>query len=57
MRTMRREVSAICANCDSRVRLDVHGRCEKCGSDAVTYALFSRWLSTGKLKEGKNEQV
>ena len=27
-----------------------------CGQDCAV-KVFSRWLSTGKLKEGKNEQV
>ena len=31
-------------------------RAHVCGQDCAV-KVFSRWLSTGKLKEGKNEQV
>lgn len=28
-------MNVFCANCEHRVELDTHGRCEECGSSAV----------------------
>jgi len=35
---------------------EYHDKADVCGQDCAV-KVFSRWLSTGKLKEGKNEQV
>lgn len=45
-----------CFSADYLGQLESDEQADVCGQDCAV-KVFSRWLSTGKLKEGKNEQV
>jgi hypothetical protein len=45
-----------CANCQAKVRLGKHGRCEECESEAVDL-LPDSLQETGELKHSESEET